>query len=223
MFKIGLLALAALSFATLGLNAKIVFKDDFEAYQLGSSIDGQMGWEADGTYKIVQSKDGQAVFSGRTVPDAALSHGFAAQEGTFYIGVDVDFSSSASNFFWIAATDAASDDHTVGAIFNVKQEQTLVSARVRDTASSSKTSQPAAYTNPARMVMEISASSGRYTCKLWLNPATSSDAPLRTVSGQMSADVLNTFYARRASVSHSAMTIDNLIIATTFEEALGSM
>jgi len=219
MLKKGFIALLALFSATLGARAEVLFEDDFEAYQLGSSIDGQMGWKADSSYKIVKSGSGQGVFSGRTVAAAAIAQGFSAPAGTFYIGVDVDYSMSASNFFWIAATDSMNDDHTVGAIFNVKQDQTLVSVRVRETASNTQTSTPSAYANPARMVMEISAASGRYTCKLWLNPATSSDAPIRTVSSQMSADVLDTFYARRASVSHSAMTLDNLIIATTFEEA----
>ncbi|WP_269522150.1 hypothetical protein [Coraliomargarita parva] len=211
--------MAALSAATAGLNAKVVFSDNFEAYQLGSSINGQMGWAADGSYKIVKSGSGQAVFSGRKVAEAAISHGFAAQEGTFYIGVDVNYSKSASNFFWIAATDAAGDDHTVGAVFGVKQEQDLVTLRVRETGSSTKNSRTSAYTNPSRMVMEITALAGRYTCKVWFDPSSSSDKPLQTVSGQMSADLLDTFYARRASVSHSAMTMDNLIIATTFEEA----
>ncbi|WP_309400135.1 hypothetical protein [Cerasicoccus maritimus] len=217
-----LLPIILTSAVALSAQARIIFEDNFESYSVGQSIDGKGGWVADESYKIVKTADGKGVFSGRTVADAAITHAIETQERTFYIGVDVDFSLSASNFYWIAAANGKGPDNTAGAIFNARDGKPLIAARIRKDSKKTKTGRPAPYDVPARLVIEISSYGEKYSSTIWINPTSTSDTPIQTVTSALGVSELNTFFARRGSVSHSAMTMDNLIIATNFDEALNA-
>lgn len=217
-----LLPIILTSAIVFSAQARVIFEDDFESYSIGQSINGKGGWIADDSYKVVKTADGNGVFSGRNVADAAITHAIETQERTFYIGVDVDFSLSASNFYWIAAADGSGPDNTVGAIFNSRDGKYLIASRIRKNGKSTKTGHLAPYSNPARLVIEISSYGDKYSSTIWMSPRSSSDSPIQTVTSTLSTTELNTFFARRGSVSHSAMTMDNLIIATTFDEALNA-
>ncbi|WP_309380783.1 hypothetical protein [Cerasicoccus frondis] len=219
MTKTALLFIVALVAVLTTARAEVLFKDDFESYRVGKAIEGQRGWTGSDSYTIVSVADGQALHSGRDVPDAAISHAFEGGHKTVYIGLDVDFSVSSANFFWVAATNGFDDDNAIGAVFGAIDYQPAVALRVRESAEQTKTSSKSLYRNPARMVMEVTKSGHDFICKTWFDPQSDRDAPSEYIYGKIQANELNLFYGRRSSVGHSAMIMDNLVVATTFDEA----
>ncbi|WP_309380781.1 PEP-CTERM sorting domain-containing protein [Cerasicoccus frondis] len=199
-------------------NATIIFQDDFESYTQGTSINGQGGWTAD-SYTIVSYDGGNGVQSPNNVLDASISHAFTEQTGTVYIGVDVDFRPGATNFFWILASDDADYFNSGGATFSNSSEPT-VRARNFDDDSSYNASYTA-YGDPTRIVITISASgangSNYDTTTIW---SEATGTIISTITGDTGISALDTFFAKRGTDTNgNSMIMDNLVVATTFNEA----
>ena len=220
--------ICAASVYSVTAHAAVLFQEDFEAYALDSQLNGQGGWTADttnaNTYKIVTSTytGSKAVDSGNNVSEAAMSHAFdttAAAGETIYLGLDFDYSAGATNFYWVMASDDADYFNSAGATFSNSGTPT---ARARNYSSSGGFNAP--YTNygdPARIVIEISASGGlgsSYdTTRVW---SSDSESYISTIVGDTGVNALDTFFARRGSDTNgNRVFIDNIVVATTFDEA----
>lgn len=220
--------LCAASILSASVQATVLFEEDFEAYAVDSQLNGQGGWTADttnaNTYKIVNSTytGSKAVDSGNNVADAAMSHAFdttAANGETIYLGLDFDFSAGATNFYWVLASDDADYFNSAGATFSNSGTPTTRARNYNGTTgfNASYTS----YGDPARIVIEISASGGlgtNYdTTRVW---SSDTESYISTIVGNTGVNALDTFFARRGSDSNgNRVFIDNIVVATTFNEA----
>ena len=222
--------LIAVSLAAVPVHASILFEEDFESYALGSHLNGQGGWTANAdnsiTYVIVTSTytGTNAVSSGNNIADAAMSHAFdttAADGQTVYVGLDFDYDAGATNFYWVLASDDADYWNSGGATFSNSGSPTTRARNYNSSGGFNASYTP--YGDPARIVIEISASGGLGTnydiTKVW-----SSDndygSYISSITGDIAIDALDTFFARRGSDTNgNRVFIDNIVVATTFDEA----
>jgi len=214
--------LSVLSLGLLGINqsqANILFSDNFNSYSSGNLV-GQGGWAAHSAAGLtpVQVSGGAISLVQGSGSREDVNHGLGATMGagdTWYYSFDVSVSGF-SNIVYFSLFLQGTGNFD-GKLFIAPSTASDFTFGLSGSSSSPATTwgTPLTYGTPYRIV--VSYAFDTKAVSLWVNPLNQASASISDTSNFQ--DAVTAIAFRQASASNTEV-IDNLVVATTFQEAL---
>ena len=219
-----IVALSVLSFGLLGINqsrADILFSDNFNSYSPGNLV-GQGSWAAHSGAgaKPVQVSGGAITLQQSAGSGEDVNHALGATMGagnTWYYSFDVTASGSSAEVYFAMFLQGTSNFE--GKLFVEPFAGSDFTLGISGSASTGPTTWGTGLSFGTDYRVVVAFNYDTKLASLWVNP-TSEASPSVSNTGSFQDAATAIAFRQATPTSNSSQIIDNLVVATSFQEAL---